>query len=155
MAGCDLDFPRSQAEDVLMFDTTARDGIDPPTEKQDMPACLPLVSFPGDERATMRYETPTGIVFTFSQKKWDEAPTVIAENVPGLPGAHDYYASAFLDCAAAGDKFTIGPDFNDQAPFVIDASEVKAIASMVHEHTDRAKGHFETTWVGSDPSLPF
>ena len=34
VACCDLDFPCSQAEDILMFDATARDGIDPPTEKQ-------------------------------------------------------------------------------------------------------------------------
>ena len=35
----------------MRFDTTARDGIASQTEKQDMPACLPLVSFAGDERA--------------------------------------------------------------------------------------------------------
>ena len=34
VACCDLDFPCSQAEDILMFDATARDGIDHPTEKQ-------------------------------------------------------------------------------------------------------------------------
>lgn len=36
-----------------MFDATARNGIASLTEKQDMPACLPLVSFSGDERASM------------------------------------------------------------------------------------------------------
>ena len=35
-----------------MFDATAR--VAP--EKQDMPACLPLVSSTGDERATMRFK---------------------------------------------------------------------------------------------------
>lgn len=40
-----------------MFDATARDGIASQTEKQDMPACLPLVSFTGDERARkMQFE---------------------------------------------------------------------------------------------------
>lgn len=34
----------------MSFDTTAR--VAP--EKQDMPACLPLVSFLGDERASMK-----------------------------------------------------------------------------------------------------
>ena len=40
-----------------MFDATARNGIASQTEKQDMPACLPLVSFfTGSERAGMRFE---------------------------------------------------------------------------------------------------
>lgn len=120
-----------------------------------MPACLPLVSFLGDERATMRYETPTGITFTFVQKAWNEAPTVTVENVPGIPGIHSYYASSFLDAAATGDKFIIGPDFNDQEPFVLEAHEVMAIAYMVRNQVDRTKGAFQMQWVGSDPSLPF
>lgn len=155
MACCDLDFPRSQAEDILMFDTTARDGIASQTEKQDMPACLPLVSFSGNERATMRYETPTGIVFTFVQRAWDETPTVTVENVPGIPGIHSYYASSFLDAAATSREFTIGANFNDQEPFDLQPHEVMAVAYMVRNQADRAKGYFQMKWVGSDPSLPF
>lgn len=139
----------------MRFDTTARDGIASQTEKQDMPACLPLVSFTGDERATMRYETPTGITFTFVQKAWNEAPTVTVENVPGIHGVHSYYASSFLNSAATGDKFIIGPDFNDQEPFVLEAHEVMAIAYMVRNQVDRTKGAFQMQWVGSDPSMPF
>lgn len=39
-----------------MFDTLARLRIDPRAEKQDMPACLPTVSFTGIERAIMQKE---------------------------------------------------------------------------------------------------
>ena len=40
----------------MSFDTTARQRVAPGAEEQEMPACLPLVSFLGDERATMRDE---------------------------------------------------------------------------------------------------
>ncbi len=40
----------------MSFDTTARQWVAPKAEKQDMPACLPLVSFLGDERAVMTDE---------------------------------------------------------------------------------------------------
>ena len=41
----------------MSFDATARNGVAPQSEKQDMPACLPLVSFPGDRRAAeMQFE---------------------------------------------------------------------------------------------------
>ena len=63
----------------MSFDSTASKRLIPASEKQDMPACLPMVSFAGDERATMQYETPTGITFTFVQKAWNEAPTVTVE----------------------------------------------------------------------------
>lgn len=139
----------------MSFDATARQWVAPKAKKQEMPACLPLVSFLGDERATMRYETPTGITFTFVQKAWNEAPTVTIENVPGMPGRHTYYASSFLDSAATGDKFIIGPSFNDQDPFVLEAHEVMAIAYMVRNQVDRTNGAFQMQWVGSDPSLPF
>ncbi len=38
----------------MSFDTTARQRVATGAEKQDMPACLPLVSFLGDERADMK-----------------------------------------------------------------------------------------------------
>ena len=40
----------------MSFDATASKRLIPASEKQDMPACLPMVSFLGDERATMRDE---------------------------------------------------------------------------------------------------
>ena len=39
----------------MSFDTTARQRVAPGAEEQDMPACLPLVSFSGDERAGMKF----------------------------------------------------------------------------------------------------
>ena len=44
VACCDLDFPCSQAEDILMFDATARQWVAPCAEKRERPR-LPLVSF--------------------------------------------------------------------------------------------------------------
>ena len=44
VACCYVAFPCSQAEDILMFDATARDGIASPTEKRERPR-LPMVSF--------------------------------------------------------------------------------------------------------------
>ncbi len=38
----------------MSFDTTASKRLIPASEKQDMPACLPLVSSSGDERAGMK-----------------------------------------------------------------------------------------------------
>ena len=38
----------------MSFDTTARQRLATGAEEQDMPACLPMVSFLGDERATMK-----------------------------------------------------------------------------------------------------
>ena len=40
----------------MSFDTTASKRLIPASEKQDMPACLPLVSFLGDERVVMKLE---------------------------------------------------------------------------------------------------
>lgn len=37
----------------MSFDTTARQRVAPGAEEQEMPACLPMVSSTGDERATM------------------------------------------------------------------------------------------------------
>lgn len=42
----------------MSFDTTARQRVAPGAEEQDMPACLPMVSFLGDERAVMQNEQP-------------------------------------------------------------------------------------------------
>ena len=38
----------------MSFDTTARQRLATGAEEQEMPACLPLVSFLGDERADMK-----------------------------------------------------------------------------------------------------
>ena len=38
----------------MSFDTTARQRLATGAEEQEMPACLPLVSFLGDERAGMK-----------------------------------------------------------------------------------------------------
>lgn len=42
----------------MSFDATASERLIPASEKQDMPACLPLVSLTGDERAVMQNEQP-------------------------------------------------------------------------------------------------
>lgn len=40
----------------MSFDTTARQRLATGAEEQEMPACLPLVSSMGDERATMLFK---------------------------------------------------------------------------------------------------
>lgn len=40
----------------MSFDTTARQRLATGAEEQEMPACLPLVSFLGDERVVMKLE---------------------------------------------------------------------------------------------------
>lgn len=139
----------------MSFDTTARQRVAPGAEEQDMPACLPLVSFSGDERATMHYETKAGITFDFRHEDRDEMPYVMVRNVPGIPGIHVYRAASFLTAAAEGRAFTIGPDWNDQEPFAVALDDVHAIAAMVRAASERKRGYFEMHWVASDPSMPF
>lgn len=136
----------------MSFDTTAR--VAP--KEQEMPACLPLVSFYGRTKGqSMRYETQTGITFTFMHNEHHEEPFVVVKNVPGIHGVHTYKAAGFLDAAATNSKFTIGADWDDQQPFVLDPHEVMAIAYMVRSQTDRKRGFFEVRWVALDPSVPF
>ena len=135
----------------MSFDATAR--VAP--EKQDMPACLPLVSSMGDERASMKHKTSTGLTATFIQRGDYGQPFVALANVPGIPEGGTYNAAQFLDAAARGEGFIVGPVWDDQEPFEIDASDVAAIAAMVRKHCDPRNGHFEMRWVARDPSTPF
>lgn len=135
----------------MSFDATAR--VAP--EKQDMPACLPMVSFPGNERAAMHYETSTGITCNFRHEDRDEMPYVVVRDVPGIPGVLVYHAASFLMAAAEGRAFTIGPDWDDQYPFVIAIEDVQAIAAMVRSAVERKRGYFEMKWVALQPSDPF
>lgn len=43
----------------MSFDATARQWVAPKAEKQEMPACLPMVSSMGDERAAMHKNSPS------------------------------------------------------------------------------------------------
>ena len=139
----------------MSFDATARQWVAPKAKKQEMPACLPLVSFWGDERATMQYETSTGITVNFRHEQRDAMPHLMLHNVPGIPGIHVYHAASFLTTAAENNAFTIGPDWNDQEPFVISREDVQAIAAMVRSTSDRKRGYFEMRWIALDPSDPF
>ena len=139
----------------MSFDTTARQRLATGAEEQDMPTCLPLVSFLGDERATMQYETSTGITVKFRHEDRDEMPYLMVHNVPGIPGIHLYRATSFLTASAENRAFTIGPDWNDQEPFVISIEDVQAVAAMVRSTSDRKRGYFETKWVALDPADPF
>ena len=139
----------------MSFDTTARQRVAPGAEEQEMPACLPLVSFLGDARADMQYETSTGITATFKQKGSYGVPSVTLSNVPGIPGEHQYNASQFLDSAAIGEGFFVGAVWDDQSPFLIETADVNGIAQMVRANADRTQGYFESRWVALDPSAPF
>lgn len=139
----------------MNFDTTARQRVAPGAEKQDMPACLPLVSSSGDERAAMNYETKSGVTIKFRHESAQEQPILVLCDVPGIPGCHTYKAAAFLDAASLNRGFVVGVDWSDQTPFHIEAPEVLEIAQWVHANTDRRCGYFETTWIAQQPSEPF
>ena len=74
-----------------MFCATARNGVAPPTEKQEFPACLPLVLFrgaTGDDAMKLAEEKQTEIFLndaggiTISQA--DEECPSCGENVPQM-----------------------------------------------------------------------
>ena len=83
----------------MSFDTTARQRVAPGAEEQDMPACLPMVSFLGDERAVMKLEA--------------EAETeVFRNNMGGV--------SVTQSCAATGDTDMI---------YFVSTDRVRAVAN--------------------------
>ncbi|OYV51709.1 MAG: hypothetical protein B7X10_00545 [Burkholderiales bacterium 21-58-4] len=111
----------------MSFDATARLA----TEKQDMPACLPLVSSTGGERAVMHYKFYCGEA-TLALKP---TPTVFIKT-PSLPGIHSYLASQFLERAAESSDFKIYGDYPDQETVFICAAEV-------HKFTDWIRSKVE------------
>ena len=70
----------------MSFDTTARQRVATRAEEQEMPACLPLVSFLGDERADMKLAA--------------EAETEVFRNDEGG-------VSVIQSCAATGDTHLV------------------------------------------------
>ena len=74
---------------------------------------------------------------------------------PSIPGIHGYSASKFLDCAARGGQFAIGPSFDDQDPVFISEIEVSDFAKWIRSKIPPAMGKFKTVWIESDPTLPF
>lgn len=70
----------------MSFDTTARQRLATGAEEQEMPACLPLVSFLGDERADMKFAA--------------EAETEVFRNDEGG-------VSVTQSCAATGDTHLV------------------------------------------------
>ena len=117
--------------------------------KADMPAACQCV-FTGYERAIMHYEM-TGVEATLSLKP---VPTVYLKTQT-LHGIHSYLASQFIDCAAKGSRFGIGPAWDDQMPVFIDAQEVADFALWIRSKVTPNDGRFETIWVQSDANCPF
>ena len=139
----------------MSFDTTARQRLATGAEKQDMPACLPMVSLSGDERATMQHETSTGITVEFTHAEDQGEPLLILKNVPGLPGNHAYSAASLLTAAAHDEQFIVGADWSDQQPFPISREDVNAIACWAYASSSRKRGQFVIAWVPADHSCPF
>lgn len=102
----------------------------------------------GDERAIMEFSM-SNVDATLCLKP---VPTVFLKT-PDLNGIHTYLASQFIDCAAKGSKFAIGPLWGDEAPVFIDENEVNQFAEWIRSKCDG--GRFQTIWIDSDPSLPF
>lgn len=83
----------------MSFDTTARQRVAPGAEEQDMPACLPLVSFLGDERATMKLAA--------------EAETEVFRNDEGG-------VTVTQSCAATGETYLV---------YFVSTDRVRAVAN--------------------------
>ena len=83
----------------MSFDTTARQRLATGAEEQDMPACLPLVSFLGDERADMKLAA--------------EAETEVFRNDEGG-------VSVTQSCAATGDTRLV---------YFVSTDRVRAVAN--------------------------
>lgn len=83
----------------MSFDTTARQRLATGAEEQDMPACLPVVSFLGDERADMKLAA--------------EAETEVFRNDEGG-------VSVIQSCAATGDTHLV---------YFVSTDRVRAVAN--------------------------
>lgn len=83
----------------MSFDTTARQRLATGAEEQDMPACLPVVSFLGDERADMKLAA--------------EAETEVFRNDEGG-------VSVIQSCAATGDTNLV---------YFVSTDRVRAVAN--------------------------
>lgn len=83
----------------MSFDTTARQRLATGAEEQEMPACLPLVSFLGDERADMKLAA--------------EAETEVFRNDEGG-------VSVTQSCAATGDTHLV---------YFVSTDRVRAVAN--------------------------
>ena len=139
----------------MSFDATASELLIPASEEQEMPDCLPMVSFfTGFERATNMLKTSSGITVEF-QHLQGQQPTVTLVDVPDLLGIHTYHAAQFLNCAATNDTFAIGATWNDQRDVVLPASDVQAIAAFISEQVDASTGRFVIQWVATNPADPF
>lgn len=139
----------------MSFDTTARQRVAPGAEKQDMPACLPLVSFLGNERAAMHYETKAGITVEYSHADSLSEPMLVIDSVPGIPGQHVYPAASLMTAAAHDREFIIGALSGGQVPFAISRDDVNAIARWAFLASDSKRGQFSIAWVPADTTCPF
>ena len=83
----------------MSFDTTARQRLATGAEEQEMPACLPLVSFLGDERVVMKLAA--------------EAETEVFLNDEGG-------VSVTRSCAATGDTHLV---------YFVSTDRVRAVAN--------------------------
>ena len=83
----------------MSFDTTARQRLATGAEEQEMPTCLPLVSFLGDERADMKLAA--------------EAETEVFRNNEGG-------VSVTQSCAATGDNHLV---------YFVSTDRVRAVAN--------------------------
>lgn len=116
-------------------------------EKLDKSTSLPIV-FMDDERTIMEFSM-SNVDATLCLKP---VPTVFLRT-PDLHGVHTYLASQFIDCAAKGSKFSIGPLWGNESPVFIDENEVGQFAEWIRSKCDG--GRFQTIWIDSDPALPF
>ena len=80
----------------------------------------------------------------------------VIKDVPGQPGIHKYYASAWVHASCMNEEFWINPNWDDQPIVKIDEFEVGRAAHWIEGVVDLQRlGRFRMSFVCSDPRLPF
>lgn len=82
-------------------------------------------------------------------------PLVALQDVPGLPGTSEFFATAWLDAAATCSRFSVAGGFADDPVVTFSAIEVAGAAEWIREQVKPTTGAFVTAFVPADPSEPF
>lgn len=86
----------------------------------------------------------------------DGQPVLAIRDVPGLPGAVDYFAAQVLDAAAANGEFLMSGGFHDDPVVRITVEEVQHLAAWIRRRVAQLGiGRFEAVFVPVDSSCPF
>lgn len=82
-------------------------------------------------------------------------PLIALQEVPGLPGVNEYFATAWLDAAAVCSRFSVTGGYADDPVITFSAIEVASAAEWIREQIKPTVGVFVTAFVAADPNAPF